>query len=203
MPEIKSIEQLSLILGFLVPGLVAMYVRAQFLTGRMQGQNDAILTYLSLSVVWWGIILPFTPLSVDAKQNLQVAPFIWLVLVFFGPAVFGALIGLNASWDWSRRLFAFIGIDLVHVIPTAWDWKFGKSMPASWVLLTLKDGTHFAGYCGEQSFASSDPSERDLYLEKVYEIDDNNNWILQDGASLLITQGEIQTIEFWPDNKGP
>ncbi len=66
MTEVKSIEQLSLVLGFLVPGLVALYVRSQSLTGRMQ---------------------------------------------------------------------------------------------ASWVLVTLKDGTRFAGFCGSASFISPDPQE--------------------------------------------
>ena len=44
----------------------------------------------------------------------------------------------------------------VHVMPTAWDWKIGD-MTEQWVLVTLKDGTRFAGLCGSDSFISSDP----------------------------------------------
>jgi len=35
MTEVKSLDQLSLVLGYRVPGLIIIYVRAQFLTGRL------------------------------------------------------------------------------------------------------------------------------------------------------------------------
>jgi hypothetical protein len=52
MTEVKSIEQLSLILGYIVPGLIILYVRAQFLTGRIGPHKDALLSYFTLSVIY-------------------------------------------------------------------------------------------------------------------------------------------------------
>ena len=34
MPDLKSLDNLYLILGFLVPGLIALFVRSQFVPGR-------------------------------------------------------------------------------------------------------------------------------------------------------------------------
>ena len=82
-------------------------------------------------------------------------------------------------------------------MPTAWDWKFGN-MDNEWVLVTLKDGTRFAGFCGAQSFISSDPAERDIYVQWIYDIDDNHHWQSRGETGVLITSGEVKTIEFWP-----
>lgn len=67
-----------------------------------------------------------------------------------------------------------------------------------WVLVTLKNGTRFAGFCGTDSFMSSEPAERDLYIQWVYDLDDEDNWQPRGETGLLIAGGEISTIEFWP-----
>ncbi len=71
-------------------------------------------------------------------------------------------------------------------------------MKAQWVLVTFKDGTYLRGYCGPNSFISSDPTERDMYIERVYDLGDNGLWVDQDEKGALIAPGEISTIEFWP-----
>jgi Family of unknown function (DUF6338) len=81
-------------------------------------------------------------------------------------------------------------------VPTAWDYKFGQSS-AQWMLIVLKDGTKFAGFFGDGSFASSCLKNRDIFLQQVFEIDDNENWT-PSRRSLLVAAGEIRTIEFWP-----
>ena len=70
-------------------------------------------------------------------------------------------------------------------------------MKEQWVLVTLKDGTEYAGYCDSQSFFSSESEERDIYIEHVYNLNDDNTWELIPGKSVLITGGEVKTIEFW------
>ena len=69
-------------------------------------------------------------------------------------------------------------------------------MPGEWVLVTLKDGTRFAGFCGPDSFISSDPAERDLYIQWVYDLDDEDGWRSRGETGLLVAGGEISTIEF-------
>ena len=50
---------------------------------------------------------------------------------------------------------------------------------------------------GLDSFVSSDPSERDIYVQEIYHIDDEGNWKSQNHGA-LIASGEVSTIEFWP-----
>ena len=201
MPNLLSIDNIYLILGFIVPGLIAVFVRAQFLTGRSPPHSEAILSYFIISVVYYALALPI----IDVIGELEDAGFwkvlAWLAVIFVGPAMLGVALGLNAQKGLVRRLANRFGMHPVHVMPTAWDWKF-SSAGEHWVLVTLKDDTKFAGFCGVGSFMSSDPNERDIYIEKVFDLDADNKWKDCGPKSALIAAGEIRTIEFWPVQRG-
>lgn len=141
--------------------------------------------------------LPFVGSVLSIQEPGYEKALAWFALTFVGPAVLGLLLGVNIQKDLFRRVLQRCGLNPVHVIPTAWDWKFGV-MKEQWVLVTLKDGTRFAGFCGNDSFMSSDPAERDIYIQWIYDIDDNNNWSQRGENGVLIAAGEISTIEFWP-----
>ena len=110
MTEVKSLEQLSLVLGYVVPGLIIIYVRAQFLTGRLLPHKDAILSYFTLSVIYLAIVEAITSLITGSWSPLfQQTPY-WLPIMLGGSAVFGTLIGLNASYGGTRWLLAKLGV---------------------------------------------------------------------------------------------
>ena len=64
------------------------------------------------------------------------------------------------------------------------------------IIVTLKDGTYFGGYCDEHSFMSSDLRNRDIYIHRIYEIGKDNRWSLRPGTGMLISPGEVSRIEF-------
>ena len=197
MVKLQSLDNVYLILGFLVPGLIVLFVRSQFVTGRIPSHTAALLSYLTVSVIYYALALPF----IDFIQSIHKLDYgkilAWFALIFIGPTVLGLLLGIIVQKNLLRQLLQWIGLNQVHAIPTAWDWKFG-SMTDQWVLVTLKDGTRFAGYCGSESFMSSDPTERDIYIQWVYDIETNGSWSPRGENGVLITTGEVQTIEFWP-----
>lgn len=55
-----------------------------------------------------------------------------------------------------------------------------------------------AGAFAEMSFSSSDPAERDLFLERVFDIPDNGPWKEVPGKEILIRASEIRFVEFLP-----
>ena len=197
MLELKFPDDLYFILGFLVPGLIVLYVRSQFVTGRRPSHSAELLSYLTISVIYYALALPLVDfvLSIQAPDYCKVLA--WFTLIFVGPAALGLFLGINAQKGMFRRVLQFCRLNPVHVMPTAWDWKFG-GMPHQWVLVTLKDGTRFAGFCGSNSFMSSDPAERDIYIQWIYDIDKNNKWSSRGENGVLISAGEVQTVEFWP-----
>ena len=198
MPDLTSLDKIYLILAFVAPGLIALFVRAQFVTGRSPPYAAALLSYLTVSVIYYAVALPFTDSVLSLADPSPPNALAWFGLVFVGPAIFGLLLGINIQQGLLRQFLRWCRLNPVHVMPTAWDWKFG-SMKEQWVLVTLKDGTRFAGFCGTDSFMSSDPAERDLYIQWIYDIDDGTNeWSSRPANGVLISAGEIRTIEFWP-----
>lgn len=203
MQELPSIDNLYPVLLFLVPGFIVLFVRSQFVTGRSPSRSTTVLSYLIVSIIYYALALPFIGLVLSAPtpgKGWPLAAWLagWFALIIAGPAILGLVLGVNIQKDLLRRVLQWIGLNPVHVVPTAWDWKFGGMTP-QWVLVTLKDGTRFAGFCGSGSFMSSDPAERDIYIERIYDVDDENNWNPRGENGVLIFAGEIQTIEFWPD----
>ncbi len=197
MELLKSFDNLYAAMGLLVPGLVILFVRSQFVTDRRPPQSSVLLSYLTVSLIYYAIAFPFLDHIRSMYENKDEKVWAWSILIFVGPAILGLLLGINIQKNLLHRLLQWCGLNPVHAIPTAWDWKFGN-MPPQWVLVTLKDDTRFVGLCGLRSFISSDPAERDIYIEQIYDIDDEDNWSWRGEKGVLIAPGEIRTIEFWP-----
>lgn len=70
-------------------------------------------------------------------------------------------------------------------------------------MVTLTDGSTVCGWFGDNSFASSVPEERDLFIEKVYRLNEGLHWErVENSDGILFRAGEIRHIEFWQDTEG-
>jgi hypothetical protein len=200
--EVKSLDQLSIVLGYIVPGLIILYVRAQFLNGRLGPHKDALLSYFTLSIIYLTIMNAGISLITGGDAPLYLQTRYWLPVLLIGAVVFGVLIGLNASLGVTRWLLSHCGLQLPHVLESAWDFKF-RNFPESLVTLTLRDGSRIYGWCGRGSFIGSDPKDRDIYLVQVYDVDEAGNWTIKTpGKGIYIAGGEVRIIEFIPMSAG-
>lgn len=182
----------------LVPGIVILFVRSYFLTGRRPSHQSALLSYLIVTLLYWVAATPVLAALTDDSWLSVDDQLLWVVTVFLIPAVLGFAFGLELHAEWFRKLLRRFGINPVHEVANTWDWKFGRSQ-VQWVLVSLVDGTRFAGIFDEKSFASSELSERDLYIRYVHKIDENDNWEPpRTEHSVLIRGHSIQTVEFFP-----
>jgi hypothetical protein len=196
--DILDLEKLQILFLFAVPGMVFLYVRAQFLDGRLPNFSDGVIVYVVLSLIYHATwftcdpkIYAFTLLDAKILQRL-----IWVGVIFIVPAALGLLSATNIRYRWIATLFKKIGLTIIHPVPTAWDWKF-SCIKECWVLVTLKNETKWRGVLGENSFISSSAQERDIFIEKVFTVDKNGNWV-ERTSGVLITHDQIETIEFWP-----
>ncbi len=196
MNDIKSADQLALLLGYVVPGLIIVWFRAQFLTGRIGPTKDSFVVYLTLSVTYVCLLNALVTLVTGSDVALDHQTRYWLPIELVGAAVFGIIVGCNSRFGWTRRMVGRLGVNLPHVIGPAWDWKFSQITP-SMVVVVLKDGSTVQGWCGAESFIGSDPDDRDLYLEQVYEVDDlGTGRVTNPGKGIYIAANEVRTIEF-------
>lgn len=192
------------LIGLFIPGLIALFIRSQFVTGWRLSHRDNILPYLTISIVYYSLVLPLVDLALPEKAGHVTLVWVWFFVVFIGPVALGLLLGLNIQEDLCRRVLRKFGLNLVHVMPTAWDWRFSTLASEQWVFVNLTDGTCLAGFLGPNSFASSgDMGERDIYIQETYDIDKDDNWVPHNPhgeSGVLISSGNIKTIEFWPCN---
>jgi hypothetical protein len=195
MPDLKSLENVELAIFFLVPGVVILFIRSQFLTGRMPAFAEAVMHYFIISLIY--ATIAYTPMKwfIGQTGGPVSRTFLWLVFTIIAPTAVGLFLGVAVRNDWLYRFAGRIGVRPVHAAPTAWDWFFSRSREC-WVVVTLKNGSTFSGWMGRDSFFSSNPSERDIFLSKIYDVDGAGTWIDRGAKSLYIAHGEVQTIEF-------
>ena len=193
MDGILSNENLSTVMAFVVPGFIALSVRSQFVTGVSSfDTKERFLSYAAISVVYGTLAI-----RVVGSDQFLNSNWIFLLVLFAGPVILGLILGINIQKDVFRRVLSKLGLFTIHPVPTAWDWKFGSSLKEQWVLITLKNGVSFAGLYGKESFSTSSPEERDLYIQWIYDINEDGTWFLPGNKGVLITAEEVSTIEFW------
>src|SRR5579859_177776 len=195
MDEFLKPETIKLLSQAVLPGVVIVYVRGQLLPNRRLELKDAIVGYVALSVLYQALL----GLAAEVPwpmPGVVPAPIFSISISMIFPALLGLWLGLDGSFGWSRLALQRLGIHLSHPVNSAWDWRF-SACEECWIMATLKDGTRWQGHLSPNSFTSTDPTERDIFIEQVYNLEDDNTWTAK-GSSVLIAQGEIQTLEFWP-----
>lgn len=194
MPTSFTPSDVASILAYLIPGFIALSVRSQFVTTPHLQYNERLLSYLTISVIYDAIVIRLFPGAITGSWYG-----IDFILVFIvGPIIVGMILGVNTQKDFVRGLLGRARLTTIHPIPTAWDWKFASSKGEQYVLVTLKNGDEIRGLMGSESFASSDPIDRDLYIQWIYDISENDTWIPLGNRGILVAGNEIRTVEFWP-----
>lgn len=196
MGNFLSLDAVNVALVFIVPGYIISTFRAHFITGQKLGGTDYLIRLLSLSTVNFTISGWTIYLAVAWNSDPIVRALVWLLVLGISPAIIGLISGLASKREWLRRIYGRLGLQPIHIIPTSWEYKF-STLNASWLLVVLKDDTKFAGYWSGKSFASSQPDERDLLIEQIFDIPEIGPWI-PTNKSVFIGPGEIKTIEFIP-----
>lgn len=195
MEDLLKPENFSVLLQLVVPGFVIVYVRNQLVANRRLPISEAIVGYLAMSFVYQALVFPLATWLRALSLTAEVKGLAELLISIVLPAVLGLVIGVNARLGWTRWLFARFRIALNHPVNTAWDWRFG-GQEECWVMAVLKDGTKWLGHLGPDSFISTDPGERDIYIQTVYTIEDDNSWTFK-GSGVWLPQSELQSLEFW------
>lgn len=183
---------------FSVPGIIALFFRAQFIAGRMPKAGEGLISYVTLSLAYHALAFPLAkPIYLTAFTGFE-SGFGWFALIFVGPMIVGVLLGLNIRKGWTKKLVNRFKLSTIHPIGCAWDWHFGRCEEC-WVMVVLKDDTKWYGYISGDSFMSSEPNERDLYIEKVWDFHGEGKPWTPRNTSVWIAHGEVQSIEFFHD----
>ncbi|MCW2987050.1 MAG: hypothetical protein JWR63_4620, partial [Conexibacter sp.] len=92
-----------------------------------------------------------------------------------------------------------------HEQPTGWDWFFEQTRCA-YVRIALKGGGWVFGFYGSASFAAYAKDGGDLYLERVYARDEENNWFgeeMKGNIGVWVKMDDVVSTEFYDPDYEP
>lgn len=111
------------------------------------------------------------------------------------PIIVGAALGWLRSKDTIYNFLRYLNINIVHPIPSAWDYAFLERQKC-YICVKTKSGDYWRGLFDRESIVSTDLNERDIYIEKVYKQKLCGTWI-PINTSVLVVRNEIESIEFY------
>ncbi len=198
---INNFDMMFYTLAFVVPGFITYTFLSIFVPQKNEQATNLLLKSLYFSclnyALWFWLIFIIVKTNYYQLHQYRTIS-LWIVIILISPVIMGLTLGILSKKDAIRKLLQRIGFNTIHPIPTGWDYKFSNINNAIWILVTLKDDSTISGYFGGNSFASSDNTERDVYIEKVYKIDNNNLWNeVPRSDGILIKGDQIKYIEFF------
>lgn len=194
----KTLEQVAVLLVFLAPGLIALFFRSRFVTGRRPKTSEYVGEYVVLSSAYFSLAFPLLGWVISNGEPLWLRVLLWATLLAVLPAVLGLISGIGTQKGWWRKTLGKFGLSVVSPYPTGWDWIFSRLRNPVYLLVTLDDKSVVSGYFGLDSLASSDPAERDIFIEEIYDIDASGRWQRRpEKQGIWISGKSIRHVEIW------
>ena len=182
---------------FVLPGFLINSIIDTLNPTQKKSEGVLLLKSILYSIihcaVWsWGYKLIF-------KLEDDYPYLYWVILIgstIFAATLFAIFVGIVKQKQVVRKVLSFFKIYCPHSIPNSWDYAFARS-EGIWVIVTLTDDSVIYGEFSTKSFASSDPEERDLFIEKTYILNEKSEWIAAEkNDGIYINKDQIKTIEF-------
>ena len=139
------------------------------------------------------------------KNKKLTLPWNWLLLLVIsivGSLIIGFILSVFKQKQLSQRFLSKFNIRTINSIPTAWDYYFSK-LDSAFLIITLMDDTKLYGWYSTESFSSSNPEERDIYVELGYRIAEDGSWEKDDQSQgFYVSKNQIKYIEMKGSNDG-
>ncbi len=189
-----NLESWTLFLVLVVPGLISMHVYRLLFAAREIDWKGGLVQALFYSSLNLAVCLPLL-VPIHQEDFLEEHPY-WYVaglmtVLLVLPVVWPFLYGRLLRWQWLASK-----IQLPY--PTAWDFFFDRRVPV-FVLVQLRNGSMLGGYYGSQSYATSFPTEGDIYLETVYHVDKAGKFKepIDGSGGAIVRKDQYELIEFF------
>ena len=186
--EILSDDNIVKFLVLFMPGFIFIKISSLLVASEDIDFSQNWYEAIAYGVIFSG--LTYVAYIAGGECVGSVIPFIvigMVVLPILAPFVI----------KWLRNM-DFIKNHILRQERSAWDYVF-SSRKTYWVILHLKDDRVIGGLYATQSFTSSFPHTQDIYLEELWTLDSDNNFVqkIPQSAGLWIIADEISSIEFF------
>ena len=202
---LDAFNTVFLTVAFVVPGFLLHGTLSLATPERDRPVQLLMVRFLTLSCVNYAFCSWLVYLIGNARPFVTsplLTALAWAAIILVSPIMIGLLSALLRQKEWVRRALQSCGLRPLHPVPSSWDYVFGSVTDCLWVMVTLKNGSSVAGLFGTGSFASSEPGERDLYLERVLNVGASGAWTpVERSAGILLRGEDIRYVEFWTDEE--
>lgn len=192
---IWDVDKLILFVAFVVPGFISLKIYELLApTDSDSKPSQQVIDAVAYSCMNYGLLSPVV--YIIFSRELWLSHFGWfLFLLFF--TLFIAPVVWSAGW-FKLRKTRFFKKRLPHPIKEPWDYVFSQRKP-HWLKVKLKNGELIAGRYSGKSFASDRATEKQLYLEEAWLLNDTNGFDRPKRRSegVIILPGEISYVELF------
>ena len=189
---------IGVLLFFIVPGFISMKVYDLLVPRKRRDFSKGLLEMLVFGSINFALLFwPFAAtLNQDFASNHPICQYlILLLLLLLAP------IAWPSVYLWLIRRPWIAG----RIVPPSegpWDDVFRESQERQegfWVIVHMRDGRMFGGKYGAASFASEYPAKKQIYLEELWELNDDGSFgkKIPDSRGALFLEDSFEVIEFF------
>jgi hypothetical protein len=203
--KLDSLQTVFIALMCLVPGFILHSTYSLFTIRRVETKELLYLRFAAFTALNFAFCLPWIRFILAPgffKNHPYITAHYFAGVIFGSPILTGLVIAIADNWQIVKKVARICGLKTMHSIPTAWDYRFsqlGREGPR-YVIVTFKDGKQIGGLFYNTALASSESTERDIYLIDTHTRDANDpsGWIRQPGNDgILIMANEVRSFEFF------
>jgi hypothetical protein len=190
MGFLEDNNAIGLFIVIVAPGFISLKIWRLIHPSRYVSFADSLYEAVFYGVFNYFIIVTwFPPLMAGVHTTLGIIAYVISLVIV--PVL------LPFAWKGilNRKIVKNITI---NPIPRAWDNFFIRKIPC-FMLIHLKAGQIIGGLYAFESAASSYPEAEDLYLQEVWEIDNNSKFIkpIEGTMGLLVNYNTVDYIELF------
>jgi len=191
--EIFEANKILLFIIFFIPGFISMKVyhimiaidKVNFSESIVEAVAFSSINYAALS---WLIILIY---NYDIASNNLFWFIVFVIFIIFIAPIIWTVLFINITKSKLLRKY------ILNPIKNPWDYFFDLK-ESCWVIVNLKNGEKIGGVYSEKSFSSAYPRNEQIYLEELWELDENGNFLNKKNRTkgVIIFGDEMKSIEF-------
>lgn len=201
-----SVESLLVIVLVLTPGFIfTVALRKSVANIDTSAIRFVVMTVATGTIVhcvtffWSARLLRAYTEDPAILLDRSVEVFFWsIVTIFVVPLFLGLLIGYLSGTERVDSWLRIIGFSYVQRLPSAWDYVVGLK-EGFYVRVHLQDSNQIiGGIYGTSSFAADESDAVDLYLEELWEIDEDGEFVapIPTTRGVWIPRHSAKYIEF-------
>lgn len=192
--NIWEIDKIFLFLVLVLPGFISLKIYDLLIASEKRDFSKSIIEFVCFSVLNFSA-LSFLIVYISKEEFVTTNQYqYWFSILFI-------FIIMPAIWPFIYLYLGRFKIFRKHILSPykqPWDYVFSKK-EVMWVILHMKNGKIIRGKFAKKSFASSYPSERQIYIEELWKAGEKGGIKskINRTKGAIISQDEISHIEFY------